>query len=148
MKYFSIKELCKSSLAKKLNIDNTPSAEIENNLTVLIEECLDPIREAFGSPIMTTSGYRCAQLNAACGGSPTSDHKEGYAADLDTDQNKKLWNTIVTGDFKWTQLILEYPEKDGTPSWIHISYNPNNLKCEILECNNGKYKHIERKEIE
>ena len=37
MKYFSIKELCKSSTAKKLNIDNTPSADIEKNLTVLIE---------------------------------------------------------------------------------------------------------------
>jgi hypothetical protein len=45
MKYFSIKELCKSSTAKKLNIDNTPSDEIKENLTVLVEECLDPIRE-------------------------------------------------------------------------------------------------------
>lgn len=147
MKYFSIKEMCKSSTAKKLNIDNTPSAEIEKNLTVLIEQCLDPIREAFGGPIMITSGYRCPQLNAASGGSPMSHHTKGFAADIDTNENKKLWNTIVSGDFKWTQLINEYPDNDGDPSWIHVSYDPNNLKCEILECNNGKYKHIERKEI-
>lgn len=139
MKYFSIKELCKSSTAKKLNIDNTPSAEIEKKLTVLIEECLDPIREKFGKPIMVTSGYRCPQLNAACGGSPTSEHKTGFAADIDTSDNIRLWDVITSGDFKWTQLINEYPDDDGEPSWIHISYDPNNLKCEKLICKNNKY---------
>ena len=139
MKWFSIKELCKSSTAKKLNIDNTPSAEIEKKLTVLIEECLDPIREKFGNPIMVTSGYRCPQLNAALGGSPTSEHKTGFAADIDTSDNIKLWDVITSGDFKWTQLINEYPDDDGEPSWIHISYNPDNLKCEKLMCKNNKY---------
>lgn len=139
MKYFSIKELCKSSTAKKLNIDNIPSAEIEKKLTILIEECLDPIREKFGKPIMVTSGYRCPQLNAACGGSPTSEHKTGFAADIDTSDNIILWDVITSGDFKWTQLINEYPDDDGEPSWIHISYDPNNLKCEKLICKNNKY---------
>ena len=139
MKWFSIKELCKSSTAKKLNIDNTPSAEIEKNLTVLIEECLDPIREKFGRPIMATSGYRCPQLNAACGGSSTSEHKTGFAADIDTSDNLRLWEVITSGDFKWTQLINEYPDENGEPSWIHISYNPDNLKCEKLIYKNNKY---------
>lgn len=139
MKYFSIKEMCKSSTAKKLNINNTPPADIEKNLTVLIEECLDPIREKFGKPIMVTSGYRCSQLNAVCGGSPTSEHKTGFAADIDTSDNTRLWDVITSGDFKWTQLINEYPDDDGEPSWIHISYNPDNLKCEKLMCKNGIY---------
>lgn len=139
MKWFTIKELCKSSTAKKLNIDNTPSAEIKENLTVLIEECLDPIREAFGDPIMVTSGYRCQLLNVACGGSPTSEHKEGFAADIDSSDNIRLWDVITSGDFKWTQLINEYPDENGEPSWIHISYDPNNLKCEKLICKNGIY---------
>lgn len=139
MKYFSIKEMCKSSTAKKLNIDNAPSAEIEKNLTVLIEECLDPIREKFGNPIMVTSGYRCPQLNAVCGGSPSSEHKTGFAADIDTSDNIKLWDVITSGDFKWTQLINEYPDDNDEPSWIHISYNPDNLKCEKLMCKNGIY---------
>lgn len=139
MKYFSIKEMCKSSTAKKLNINNTPPADIEKNLTVLIEECLDPIREKFGNPIMVTSGYRCSQLNAVCGGSPTSEHKTGFAADIDTSDNTRLWDVITSGDFKWTQLINEYPDDDGEPSWIHISYNPDNLKCEKLICKNNKY---------
>ena len=139
MKYFSIKELCKSSTAKKLNIDNSPSDEIKENLTVLIEQCLDPIREAFGGPIMVTSGYRCQQLNAACGGSRNSHHTRGFAADIDTSDNIRLWEVITSGDFKWTQLINEYPDEDGEPSWIHISYNPDNLKCEKLICKNGIY---------
>lgn len=139
MTYFSIKEMCKSSTAKKLNINNTPPADIEKNLTVLIEECLDPIREKFGNPIMVTSGYRCSQLNAVCGGSPTSEHKTGFAADIDTSDNTRLWDVITSGDFKWTQLINEYPDDDGEPSWIHISYNPDNLKCEKLICKNNKY---------
>jgi hypothetical protein len=139
MKYFSIKELCKSSTAKKLNIDNTPSDEIKKNLTVLVEECLDPIREEFGNPIMVTSGYRCSQLNDTCGGSPTSEHKTGFAADIDTSDNSRLWEVITSGDFKWTQLINEYPDESGEPSWIHISYNPDNLKCEKLICKNNKY---------
>ena len=139
MKWFSIKELCKSSTAKKLNIDNTPSAEIKQNLTVLIEKCLDPIREVFGDPIMVASGYRCPELNAACGGSPTSEHKTGFAADIDTSDNIRLWEVITSGDFKWTQLINEYPDEEGEPSWIHISYDPNNLKCEKLIYKNNKY---------
>lgn len=139
MKWFTIKELCKSSTAKKLNIDNTPTAEIKENLTVLIEECLDPIREVFGGPIMVTSGYRCSQLNAVCGGSPTSDHVKGLASDIDTSDNLRLWDVITSGDFKWTQLINEYPDENGEPSWIHISYDPDNLKCEKLICKNGIY---------
>lgn len=147
MKYFSIRELSASPTAKRLGIDNTPNQEQTQHLTILVDECLDPIREVFGSPIIVSSGFRCDALNAALKGSKTSEHKQGRAADLDSHDNQLLWNTIVSGNFKWTQLINEYPDANGYPSWIHVSYDPTNLKCEILECNNGKYKHIERKEI-
>lgn len=139
MKYFSIKELCKSSIATKKRIDNTPSWEIQKRLETLINECLDPIREKFGSPIMVSSGYRCPALNIAVGGESTSHHLTGFAADIDTSDNIRLWDVITSGDFKWTQLINEYPNANGEPSWIHISYDPNNLKCEKLICKNGNY---------
>ena len=102
MKWFSIKELCKSSTAKKLNIDNTPTAEIEKNLTVLIEECLDPIREKFGNPIMVASGYRCPQLNAACGGSPTSEHCLDQNTEILTNHGWKTYKTISKHDKAFT----------------------------------------------
>lgn len=74
--YFTISELCKSDTAKQLRIDNTPSEKIKGNLTKLIE-FLNPLREAWGSPIKVTSGYRCPKLNRAVGGSTTSAHLKG-----------------------------------------------------------------------
>ena len=147
MKYFSIRELSASPTAKRLGIDNTPNQEQIQNLNILGDKCLDPIREAFGAPIIVSSGFRCDALNQALKGSLTSEHKSGRAADLDSHDNQLLWAAIVSGDFKWTQLINEYPDENGYPSWIHISYNPNDLKCEILRCDNGNYTKIERKEI-
>ena len=40
------------------------------------------MREAWGSDIIVTSGYRSATLNKAIGGSNTSAHSQGYAVDL------------------------------------------------------------------
>ena len=77
MKYFTIKELCKSNTAIKYGIDNTPTPEVEQNLIALIENVLDPLREAWGSPIIINSGYRCPILNKAVGGSKTSSHMSG-----------------------------------------------------------------------
>ena len=142
MKYFTIKELCKSSTAAAKGIDNTPNSEVIANLTVLVDKILDPLRVRYGKPITVNGGYRCPELNAACGGSPTSEHKTGFAADIDTSDNIRLWEVITSGDFKWTQLINEYPDEEGEPSWIHISYNPDNLKCEKLICENNKYTKV------
>ena len=62
MKYFTINEVCRSETASKHKIDNTPSAEIIANLTALVDNVLDPLREAWGRPIIVTSGYRCEVL--------------------------------------------------------------------------------------
>lgn len=135
MKYFTIKELCKSSTADKLGIDNSPSKEIEKNLISLIDNCLDIIRESFGEPIKVNSGYRCPELNTAVKGSKTSAHVKGMAADLDSKDNKKLWDTIIElnkrGIIEFRQLIWE-KGNDQAPAWIHIEYNPGNNKNQIL----------------
>lgn len=72
MKYFTIKELCHSDTAIKKKIDNTPNSEIVNNLTQLINNILDPLREKYGKPITVNSGYRCPELNKVLRGSNTS----------------------------------------------------------------------------
>lgn len=135
MKYFTIKELCKSSTADKLGIDNSPSKEIEKNLISLIDNCLDIIRESFGEPIKVNSGYRCPELNTAVKGSKTSAHVKGMAADLDSKDNKKLWDTIIElnkrGIIEFRQLIWE-KGNDQSPAWVHIEYNPGNNKNQIL----------------
>lgn len=126
MKYFSINELTKSETAKKLGIDNTPSEKIKANLIRLINEVLDPIREAYGGPIRVSSGYRCKKLNTAVKGSKTSQHMYGQAADLvpiDGDTRRLFFlikDMMDKGVIKCGQLIWEYGDKNA-PAWVHIS---------------------------
>jgi uncharacterized protein YcbK (DUF882 family) len=130
MKYFTIKELTKSSTAEAKGIDNTPTPEVERNLTALVENVLDGVREIYGKPITVNSGYRCTELNKAVGGSATSDHVKGMAVDLtggNKIENERLFN-IIKHNFHFSQLI---DEKNF--SWIHVSYNPNNLKNQTLK---------------
>lgn len=98
MKYFSISELTYSTKARELHIDNSPfSYTIIDNLTNLIDNLLDPIREMWGKPLHVNSGYRCSALNKAVGGKPTSQHLKGEAADITTGskaENKKLFEMI------------------------------------------------------
>lgn len=125
MKYFSINELTRSATANKLGIDNTPSDTIKKNLEKLINTVLDPLREAWGAPIIVTSGYRCPALNRAVKGSKTSQHVLGQAADIKTvgdkpENNKKLFELakkmVEDGRIVVGQLIDEYGY-----DWIHIS---------------------------
>ena len=130
MKYFTIKELTESNTANKLHIDNIPDQEITENLTLLIDNVLDKIREAFGKPIKVNSGYRCEKLNQSIGGSKTSQHMQGKAADItigNKTQNKKLFQFIQTLNLPFDQLIDEYDYK-----WIHISYDKNRIRKQIL----------------
>ena len=131
MKYFTIKELCASNTAKAKGIDNTPTEEVKENLQALIENVLDPLREAYGKPIYVNSGYRCSELNKAVGGVSTSEHQSGRAADIDThdyEENKKLFKLIQELNLPFRQLIDE-----SNLSWVHVSYNPNDIKRQVLK---------------
>jgi hypothetical protein len=134
-KFFTINELINSATARNRGIDNTPNAEQTKNLEELIKT-LDIIRENFGSPITVTSGFRSWQLNEAVGGSKTSQHSKGQAADLVCKDNMALFNLIIKlkdeGKIAFTQLINEKPQSDNTPSWVHIGVDPKNLKNQIL----------------
>lgn len=126
MKYFTIKELCKSNTADQLGIDNTPNDQETNNLVQLIENILDPLREAWGRPIKVNSGFRGKALNAKVGGVKTSQHLTGQAADIsvgNASDNKKLFNLIQELKLPYDQLIDEYNFK-----WVHVSYGPKNRR--------------------
>lgn len=121
MKYFTIKELCKSSTATAKGIDNSPNSEIVKNLEQLIDNILDPLRERYGKPITVNSGYRCPELNKAVGGSKTSQHMKGLAADITVGspkKNKVLFDLIKEMDLPFDQLIDE-----KKLSWVHVSYS-------------------------
>ena len=91
MKYFSIEELTSSATALREGIDNRPPECAYHLLHVLVEQLLDPIREAWGEPIVVSSGYRCKELNALVGGAKNSHHM--LAALLTLSQATRL--TIV-----------------------------------------------------
>lgn len=118
MKYFSVKELCRSAKAKKLGIDNTPTDKAVENMTRLVKVVLDPLREAYGDEITVNSGYRCEMLNEAVGGARDSKHKEGEAADITVgskEGNKWLFE-YIRDNLPFDQLIDEYDY-----SWVHVS---------------------------
>ena len=88
MKYFTLNELTYSSTAKQKGINNTPNTTIKANLINLVDNILDPLREAYGKPIIVTSGYRCTELNKAVKGASNSQHVKGEAADIRTQSDK------------------------------------------------------------
>lgn len=139
MKYFTIEELCKSTKADKLKIDNTPDVVIKDNLTFLVDRILDPLRELYGKPVYVNSGYRCPDLNRAVGGSPTSRHTQGFCADIDTrcGENRMLADLMVLNHIQFRQMIL-YNDIDN-PKWVHVDVSRIDNKGQILFCRNGKY---------
>lgn len=129
MKHFTIEEMTESSTAKAKVIDNTPSQEILAKLQKLIEAILDPLREWYGKPIRVNSGYRCEALNEAIGGSKTSQHCLGEAADITAgskEENKKLFE-YIKDNLPFDQLINE-----SDFSWIHVSYREGRLRKQVL----------------
>ena len=81
-KYFKLEEFTRSATAQRLGIGNTPSEEAVKNLSHLVWNVLDPLRERWGSAIIVNSGFRCEELNKAVGGAKASYHRLGMAADI------------------------------------------------------------------
>ena len=128
MKFFTLRELTKSDTAIRKGIKNVPSKLEENILIALVENILDPLREAYGKPIIVTSGYRCEELNRLIGGSKTSQHRSGQAVDIRTiidtpEENKKLYDLIIKLNLPFDQLIDEH-----NFDWVHVSYSPKHRK--------------------
>ena len=125
--YFTLAELTRTSTG----LDNQPGLKELANLKDLVENVLHPARVALGV-INVNSGYRSVAVNTLVRGASTSHHLKGMAADLDHwRDNEDLFNWIKT-NCKYTQLIWEGSSTDGKPAWVHVSYDPNDLKCENL----------------
>jgi hypothetical protein len=147
-KNFTIDELCKSQLAIDCGIENKPdSDEVVNNLKLLCEKVLQPVRDHYGKPVRINSGYRSEQVNMLARGSKTSDHILGCAADIEINgvPNAELAQWIAD-NLDYTQVILEF-YTPGIPDsgWVHVSYNPANLKKQNLTAAkvDGKTKYID-----
>ena len=125
-RYFTLDELTFSETAVRLNINNTPPADV---VTVLGETArrLDQVRDLLGKPITVNSGYRSLALNTALGSASTSAHVKGYAVDFVCrafGTPLQICQKIVASGLKFDQLIQE-----GT--WVHISFDPR-LRQQVL----------------
>ena len=152
MKYFSIKELTASLKATELGIKNEPSKQALVNLESLVLNILDPLRAAWGGGIIVTSGYRSVALNKAVGGSPSSAHRYGLAADIvPADKRIGVFKAFVVKWLKDNQVNFDQYidelsiDKDGkVKEWVHIGIKSPSGKQrrQFLKYCNGHYEAL------
>jgi hypothetical protein len=139
---FTLSEMVKSETALRHGLDNIPGQTEVDNLKLLAEKVLQPVREHYKKGVKVNSGFRHPEVNAAVGGSKTSDHCKGQAADIEipgvANADLAEW---IKNNLEFTQLILEF-YTPGIPDsgWVHVSYDKSNLKKQVMTAmkENGK----------
>lgn len=122
-KEFTLVELMHSNTADNLGISNTPNQQEMFNMYTLVQQGLLPIRELCGNkPMPVTSCFRNEQVNRAVGGSPTSAHRYGLAADFTVKgiPVKQVCQMIIDSGLSFDQLIYE---QGAHSQWIHFGFN-------------------------
>ena len=150
-KNFNLVELTKSQTAERKGIPNDPSPDPQENLRLLCERVLPPVRGHFNHVVSVSSGYRSTALCHAIGSSPDRQHAKGMAADFEFygTPNNEIFNWIKH-NLMYDQMILEFWNEDEPNSgWLHVSYNPEssenikeNLRAYKDEDNRTRYKPI------
>ncbi len=133
--HFALAEFTRSESAKRHGVSNEPTPDHLENIKVLCEKVLEPIRAKFG-PLNLSSGYRSKVLNHYIGGSLSSQHCEGKAADIDMDgmggaSNTEIFN-YIKDSLDFDQLIWEFGD-NNKPDWVHVSYNAGKNRKQILK---------------
>ena len=119
--HFKLSEFTQSGTARRHKVKNVPGPREVERLRFLCVKSLEPMRRRFGV-IRITSGFRCKKLNALVGGSPTSQHVLGEAADIHTggrELSEKMFG-FAKQNIPFDQLILEHNPAHGI-YWLHIS---------------------------
>lgn len=138
--HFNLAEFTRSESAKRHGVSNEPTPEHLENIKILCERILEPIRMKFG-PINISSGYRSKVLNHYISGSLRSQHCEGKAADIDMDgmgsvSNKQIFE-YIKNELEFDQLINEF-----NYGWIHVSYNQGKNRNQILNASKVNNKTV------
>ena len=144
--HFRLKELERSQMAERHNIDNTVKEEsVYKNLQLLCENVLEPVRNYYGIPFSPNSGYRCLDLNRRLKSSDTSQHVSGQAADIElpgvSNYDLGIW---IKDNCEHDAVLLEF-YKEGIPSsgWVHVSYVEGNNRKRALIFDGKQYKRLE-----
>lgn len=123
--HFSLLELTLSQYADRNNIKNQPTPEDIERLRALCTNVLEPIRKQFG-PLYVTSGFRCENLNRGIGGSPSSQHTLGEAADIVSYRYSPYEIS------KWIQeSSLPFDQNIYEGRWTHISHSARHMNRRV-----------------
>jgi hypothetical protein len=146
-KHISYNEAVKSHTALRYGIKNTPASEHLSAMKVLSELIFEPLREGLGNhPIGISSFFRNKPLNKLIGGAKNSQHCKGQAMDIDADIYGNLSNldifNFIKDNLYFDQLIWEFDNPDGSPAWVHVSYNGSENRNQILKATRIKNKVI------
>ena len=115
-KNFTFAEFTKSDVATRCRIMNAITDwNVRDNIIALVENVLQPLRDAWGQPLFINSGYRCKELNEKVGGVEASQHRKGQAADVGCSDPLALARLLLKMDLDFDQAIVY-------PSFLHISY--------------------------
>ena len=139
--HFDLSEFTRSESAKREGLDNTPTSEHLENIKILCEKVLEPIRLRYSS-INISSGYRGKMLNHFIGGSVNSDHCVGRAVDLDMDDvgtgvtNKEIFD-YIKDNLEFDQLINEF-----NYAWVHVGYRQGANRKQVLKAVKEKGKTV------
>lgn len=144
--HFTLEEMTRTDIKAFVEENKEITGAVRENLLSLCRDILEPIRHKLG-PVIVHSGYRCPALNAYIGGSKTSDHMDGNAADFhcllvgaDPDGLKMTIREIISLGLPFGQLILE-------PSWVHISRITPKNNGVLLRYDGRKYTSLTQGEI-
>jgi zinc D-Ala-D-Ala carboxypeptidase len=137
-RYFSLAEFTVSETAARRSIPNVPGPADLAAMSALCAHVLDPLRERLGSPVVITSGFRSPHLNRAVGGSPTSQHCRGEAADIICPAYSvdELFAAVRSSGLPFDQVIHEFGR------WVHISYSAVRQRGEALRAIKGAQKTV------
>ncbi len=127
---FSLEEFLVSQTAIRHGINMDPPIEVIDNLRRLCVDILQPARDILGVPFSVSSGYRPLELNELIGGSATSAHPYGRAADIIPHRPispLKLAETIRDMELPYDQVIQEFGH------WVHVGISEEDINVRMEE---------------
>ncbi len=126
---FFLYEFLRSQTAARHGINMDPPIEVIDNLRRLCVDILQPLRDTTGLPVSVTSGYRPLELNLKIGGSTTSAHMDGRAADFIVNGRTPLdiAKTIRDMELPYDQVIHEFGQ------WVHVGISPEEDDVRLQE---------------
>ncbi len=131
-KDFTLEEFTFSETATRMGKPVEIPAKELANLKYLVKNVLQPIRTAINKPMVISSGYRPKWLNEAVGGSGTSAHMQGLAADVRVIgmSNKEFARWIRDHAVDLNIPIDQVINEGGR--WVHIGTRVENPRGEYL----------------